>query len=392
MQAIIHSRYGPPDVLDLKDIDTPVITDEAVLVRVHAAAVGKGDWLTVQGLPYVARMRYGLPKPKHPVPGFDVAGRTEAVGSNVTRLQSGDAVFGWCDGSFAEYASVPEDQLVLKPSNLTFEQAAAVPISGFAALQALRDTGGVQPGQTVVVIGASGGVGSFAVQLAKAFGAEVTGVCSTKSLEMVRSIGADQVIDYTQEDFTRTGRRYDLILEMAGNRSLADLRRALTPKGTLVLVGGSGGRWFMGTGRTLRAVLVSPFVGQRLRSFLSKPRGADLVVLKDLIDAGKITPVIDRAFPLSETPEAIRYVGERSTTGKPSSPCEGWAAARFTIRCVMLRHRSWVLPSSAGPLTTAELRSLASRRQRGKENEHGEGPHRPRRLARRVHQWPERRR
>jgi NADPH:quinone reductase-like Zn-dependent oxidoreductase len=316
MQAIIHSRYGPPDVLDLKDIDTPVITDEAVLVRVHAAAVGKGDWLTVQGLPYVARMRYGLPKPKHPVPGFDVAGRIEAVGSNVTRLQSGDAVFGWCDGSFAEYASVPEDQLVLKPSNLTFEQAAAVPISGFAALQALRDTGGVQPGQTVVVIGASGGVGSFAVQLAKAFGAEVTGVCSTKSLEMVRSIGADQVIDYTQEDFTRTGRRYDLILEMAGNRSLADLRRALTPKGTLVLVGGSGGRWFMGTGRTLRAVLVSPFVGQRLRSFLSKPRGADLVVLKDLIDAGKITPVIDRAFPLSETPEAIRYVGERSTKGK----------------------------------------------------------------------------
>jgi NADPH:quinone reductase-like Zn-dependent oxidoreductase len=316
MQAIIHSRYGPPDVLDLKDIDTPVITDEAVLVRVHAAAVGKGDWLTVQGLPYVARMRYGLPKPKHPVPGFDVAGRIEAVGSNVTRLQSGDAVFGWCDGSFAEYASVPEDQLVLKPSNLTFEQAAAVPISGFAALQALRDTGGVQPGQTVVVIGASGGVGSFAVQLAKAFRAEVTGVCSTKSLEMVRSIGADQVIDYTQEDFTRTGRRYDLILEMAGNRSLADLRRALTPKGTLVLVGGSGGRWFMGTGRTLRAVLVSPFVGQRLRSFLSKPRGADLVVLKDLIDAGKITPVIDRAFPLSETPEAIRYVGERSTKGK----------------------------------------------------------------------------
>jgi NADPH:quinone reductase-like Zn-dependent oxidoreductase len=245
-----------------------------------------------------------------------VAGRIEAVGGNVTRLQPGDAVFGWCDGSFAEYASVPEDQLVLKPPNLTFEQAAAVPISGFAALQALRDTGGVQPGQQVVVIGASGGVGSFAVQLAKAFGAEVTGVCSTKSLEMVRSIGADQVIDYTQQDFTRTGRRYDLILEMAGNRSLADLRRALTPKGTLVLVGGSGGRWFMGTGRTLRAVLVSPFVGQRLRSFLSKPRGADLVVLKDLIDAGKITPVIDRAFPLSETPEAIRYVGERSTQGK----------------------------------------------------------------------------
>ena len=205
MQAILHSRYGPSDGLELNDIDQPVITDDAVLVRVHAAAVGKGDWLTVQGLPYVARMRYGLPKPKHPVPGFDVAGRVEAVGSNVTQLQPGDEVFGWCDGAFAEYASVPQGQLVLKPTNLTFEQAAAVPISGFAALQALRDTGGVQPGQQVVIIGASGGVGSFAVQIAKAFGAEVTGVCSTKSLDLVRSIGADHVIDYTQEDFTRTG-------------------------------------------------------------------------------------------------------------------------------------------------------------------------------------------
>jgi NADPH:quinone reductase-like Zn-dependent oxidoreductase len=316
MQAIIHSRYGPPDALQLNDIDTPVIGDDAVLVRVHAAAVGKGDWLTVQGLPYVARLRYGLPKPKHPVPGFDVAGRVEAVGSNASRLHPGDAVFGWCDGSFAEYASVPQGQLARKPANLTFEQAAAVPISGFAALQALRDTGAVQPGQKVVIIGASGGVGSFAVQLAKAFGAQVTGVCSTQSLEMVRSIGADQVIDYTQQDFTRTGQRYDLILEMAGNRSLADLRRALTPRGTLVLVGGSGGRWFMGTGRTLRAVLVSPSVGQRLRPFFSKPKGADLVVLKELIEAGKLIPVIDRTFPLSETAEAIRYVGEKSTQGK----------------------------------------------------------------------------
>jgi NADPH:quinone reductase-like Zn-dependent oxidoreductase len=218
--------------------------------------------------------------------------------------------------SFAEYASVPQCQLAQKPANLSFEQAAAVPISGFAALQALCDTGGVQPGQQVVVIGASGGVGSFAVQLAKAFGAQVTGVCSTYCVDLVRSIGADQVIDYTQQDFTRTGQRYDLILEMAGNRSLAELRRALTPKGTLVLVGGSGGRWFMGTGRTLRAVLVSPFVGQRLRSFLSKPRGEDLVVLQELLEAGKLTPVIDRTFPLSETAEAIRYVGERSTQGK----------------------------------------------------------------------------
>jgi NADPH:quinone reductase-like Zn-dependent oxidoreductase len=316
VKAIVHSRYGAPDVLELNDIDQPVVDHDAVLLRVHAAAVGKGDWLTVGGLPYVARMRYGLPKPKHPVPGFDVAGRIEAVGSNVTQLQPGDAVFGWCDGSFAEYASVPQGQLARKPTNLSFEQAAAVPISGFAALQALRDTGGVQPGQQVVIIGASGGVGSFAVQLAKAFGAEVTGVCSTKSVELVRSLGADHVIDYTKEDFTRSGQRYDLILEMDGNRSLADLRRALTPKGTLVLVGGSGGRWFMGIGRTLRAVVVSLFVRQRLRSFLSKPRGADLVVLKEFIEAGKVTPVIDRTFPLRETAEAIRYVGERSTQGK----------------------------------------------------------------------------
>jgi NADPH:quinone reductase-like Zn-dependent oxidoreductase len=316
MKAIVQDRYSDLDVLEFTDIDTPVVNADAVLVRVHAAAVGKGDWLTVKGLPYVARMRYGLPKPKHPVPGFDVAGRIEAVGSNVTQLQPGDEVFGWCDGSFAEYASVLQSQLVLKPANLTFEQAAAVPISGFAALQALRDTGGVQPGQRVVVVGASGGVGSFAVQLAKAFGAQVTGVCSTKSLDLVRSIGADHVIDYTQEDFTRTGQRYDLILEMAGNRSLTDLRRALTPKGTLVLVGGSGGRWFMGTGRTLRAVVTSPFVGQRLRSFFSKPKRADLVVLKELIEAGKLTPVIDRTFRLNAAPEASRYVGERSTQGK----------------------------------------------------------------------------
>jgi NADPH:quinone reductase-like Zn-dependent oxidoreductase len=200
MKAIVHSRYsryGPPDVLELNDIDKPVVNDDAVLVRVHAAAVGKGDWLTVRGLPYVARMRYGLPNPKHSVPGFDVAGRVEAAGSNVTQLQQGDEVFGWCDGSFAEYASVPQGQLARKPTNLSFEQAAAVPISGFAGLQALRDTGAVQPGQKVVIIGASGGVGSFAVQLAKAFGAEVTGVCSTKSIDMVRSIGADHVIDYT---------------------------------------------------------------------------------------------------------------------------------------------------------------------------------------------------
>jgi hypothetical protein len=206
MKAIVHSRYGAPDVLELKDIDKPVINDDAVLVRVHAAAVGKGDWLTVRGLPYIARMRYGLPKPKHPVPGFDVAGRIAAVGSNVTQLQPGDEVFGWCEGSFAEYASVPEGQLVLKPANLTFEQAAAVPISAFAALQALRDTGQVQPGQQVMIIGASGGVGSFAVQLAKAFGAEVTGVCSTKSVEIIdRGVQPDQSIYCSKESSVGDG-------------------------------------------------------------------------------------------------------------------------------------------------------------------------------------------
>ena len=319
MKAVVQDRYGGPEMLEFRDIDQPVPADTEVLIKVRAAGVHRGDWHVMTGLPYMIRLvvpTLGPRAPKVPVLGMDVAGRVEAVGSNVTRPQPGDEVFGWCDGAFAEYASVPQSQLAPKPTNLTFEQAAAVPISGFAALQALRDTGGVQPGQTVVIIGASGGVGSFAVQLAKAFGAEVTGVCSTKSVDLVRSIGADHVIDYTQQDFTRTGQRYDLILEMAGNRALADLRRALTAKGTLVLVGGSGGRWFMGTGRTLRAVALSPFVGQRLRSFFSKPRGADLVVLQKLLEAGKLTPVIDRTFPLSETPEAIRYVGERSTQGK----------------------------------------------------------------------------
>jgi NADPH:quinone reductase-like Zn-dependent oxidoreductase len=226
--------YGPrssltPNAGRASDIEVPSVDDDAVLVRVHAAAVGKGDWLTVRGLPYIARMRYGLLQPKHRVPGFDVAGRIEMVGSNVRHLRSGEEVFGWCNGSLAEYALVPEDQLAAKPANLALEQAATVPISAFAALQALRDTGRVKRGQSVVIVGASGGVGSFAVQLAKAFGAEVTGVCSSGSVDLVRSIGADHVIDYSQQDFTRSGQQYDLILEMAGNRPLSDLRRALSP-------------------------------------------------------------------------------------------------------------------------------------------------------------------
>jgi NADPH:quinone reductase-like Zn-dependent oxidoreductase len=293
-----------------------VVTDDAVLVQVHAAAVGKGDWLTVQGLPYVARLRYGLPKPKHPVPGFDVAGRIEAVGPNVTLLQPGDAVFGWSDGSFAQYASVPQGQLVLKPGNLTFEQAAAVPISGLAALQALRDTGEVQPGQQVVVIGASAGVGSFAVQLAKAFGAKVTGVCSTKSADLVQSIGADHVIDYTQQDFTPS---WATLRPDPGDgwepfpgRSPA---RPHSQGDT-----GAGGRigWPVVHGDRPHPPS-RPGVPVRRPAaalVLVQAKGSDLVVLKELLEAGKLTPVIDQTFPLSETAEAIRYVGERSTQGK----------------------------------------------------------------------------
>ena len=317
MQAIVHSRYGPPDALELKDIDTPVVTDDQVLVRVHAAAVGKGDWLTVQGLPYVARLRYGLPNPKHPVPGFDVAGRIEAVGSHVTQLQPGAAVFGWCDGSFAEYASVPQGQLVGKPANLSFEQAAAVPISGFAALQALRDVGQVQAGQRVLVLGAAGGVGSYAVQLAKAFGARVTGVASTRQLELVRSLGADDVVDYTREDVTDGSRHWDLVIDTGGHRPLSRLRRALTPRGTLVIVGSEGrGRWLGGFDRNPPgggAVTVrGPAAGDA--ELQDAPgRSPDPA---ELLEAGKVTPAVSATYPLAEVPEAIRQLVEGHRGGK----------------------------------------------------------------------------
>jgi len=317
MKAIVQYEYGSPDVLELKEFDKPVVKDNEVLVGVHAAGVHIGDWLVMRGLPCLIRlMGYGLLKPKNSVPGLEVAGHVEAVGKNVTQFQPGDEVFGWCTGAFAEYVSVSEDALALKPANLTFEQAAAVPISAFTALQALRDKGQVQPGQNVLIIGASGGVGTFAVQIAKSYGAEVTGVCSTKNVDMVRSIGADHVIDYTQEDITQSGQRYGLILDTAGNRSLSHLRRALTPRGTLVIVGGSGGRWLMGSGRTVRALVLSPFVSQRLRPFMSTENKEDLVVLKELIESGKVTPVIDRTYGLSEVPESIGYVGERHARGK----------------------------------------------------------------------------
>ena len=317
MKAIVYYKYGAPvDVLKLQDVDKPVIKDDEVLVRVQAASIHAGDWLMVRGQPYIARPAFGLLKPKDPVAGTDVAGHVEAVGKNVKQLQPGDEVFGWCKGAFAEYACAGEDQFVLKPANLTFEQAAAVPTSAFTALQALRDPGKVQPGQKVLIIGASGGVGTFAVQIAKTFGAEVTGVCSTRNVDRIRSIGADHVIDYTQEDITKSGERYDLILDMAGNRSLSEERRMLNPKGTLVLVGGRGGPWLMGTGRTIRALMLSPFVGQRMPFFISLRNKEDLAVLKELIEAGKITPVIDKTYPLSETPEAVAYVDEGHARGK----------------------------------------------------------------------------
>jgi NADPH:quinone reductase-like Zn-dependent oxidoreductase len=319
MKAVVQDRYGDVDVLDFRDIARPVPKDNEVLLRVHAAGLHRGDWHVMTGLPYLIRAvvpTLGLRKPKVPVLGMDVAGRVEAVGPNVTRFRPGDAVFGWADGSFAEYAIAPEDQLAAKPANLGFEQAAVVPISGFAALQGLRDVGGIQPGQDVLVIGAAGGVGSYAVQLAKAFGAEVTGVASTNQADLVRSLGADQVIDYTREDVTDGTRHWDLILDCAGRRTLSRLRRALTPKGTLVIVGGEGGgRWLGGFDRNLRAVALSRLVGQRLRMLSSKPRLEDLQVLRELLEAGKLSPVIGQTYPLGETREAIRKMVEGQGRG-----------------------------------------------------------------------------
>ena len=321
MKAIVQDRYGSTDVLELREIDRPVPTDNEVLVRVHAAGLHRGDWHVMTGLPYMIRLvvpSLGLRRPKVPVRGMDVAGTVAAVGKDVTRFQPGDAVFGWCDGSFAEYANVPQDQLAAKPAILSFEQAAVVPISGFAALQGLRDVGEIQAGQRVLVIGAAGGVGSFAVQLAKAFGAQVTGVASTSQLELVRSIGADEVIDYTRPDVTDGTRQFDLILDCAGRRTLSQLRRALTPNGTLVIVGGEGGgRWMGGFLRNLLAPVLSRFVGQRLRMLASKERPEDLRTLRELLEAAKVTPVIDRTYPLREVPEAFRQLVEgRGRGGK----------------------------------------------------------------------------
>ncbi len=318
MKAITQDEYGTPgDVLRLQEMEKPTIGDDDVLVRVQATGIHIGDWLVTTGLPYLIRlMGYGLRKPKTNVPGTEFAGSVEAVGKNVKQFQPGDEVFGFGTGGFAEYASVSQDALVIKPANVTFEQAAAVPVSGFTALQALRDQANVQPGQKVLIIGASGGVGTYAVQIAKAFGAEVTGVCSTRNVDMVRSIGADHVIDYTKENIAESGQRYDVILDMAGNRSISELRGALTREGTLVIVGGTGGRFLMGFGRTLRGVALSPFVSQNLRQFMSSTNKDDLVVLKELIEDEKVMPVVDRTFPLEDTAEALSYVGQRHARGK----------------------------------------------------------------------------
>ncbi len=319
MKAIVQNGYGSPDdVLELKEIDKPVLKDDDVLVRVHAASIHVGDWVAVRGVPYVMRPVTGLLGPRNSVPGDDIAGKVAAVGENVKQLRPGDEVFGWCKGALAEYASANEDNFALKPANVTFEQAAAVGTSAFAALQAIRDQGKVQPGQKVLINGATGGVGTFSVQIAKAFGADVTGVCSTRNVDLVRSIGADHVIDYTQEDFTQGGQRYDFILDNVANHSLSDLRRALTPQGTLQPNGGghSSGRWIGPMGSVVKALVLSLFVGQQKRPFISLPNKKDLATLGELVESGKVTPVIDRTYPLSETAEAIAYLGQGHARGK----------------------------------------------------------------------------
>ncbi len=318
MKAIVRERYGSPDVLELKDVDRPAVDDDGVLVRVRAASVNAYDWHMMRGLPFLLRMSEGLRKPKRSAMGVDVAGQVEAVGKNVTHLRPGDQVFGARAGSLAEYVrGGPKSFLVPMPAGLSFERAAAVPMAGVTALQGLRDKGQLKPGQRVLINGAAGGVGTFAVQIAKAFGAHVTAVCSTRNVDMVRSLGADQVIDYTREDFTRSGQRYDLILDVAASRSLSDCRRVLRSTGILVIVGAPDGRR-MGpiVARLLAAIVLSRFASQKMLPFLAKNSKEDLIVLKDLIEAGKVTPVIDRTYPLSETPAAIRYLEEGHARGK----------------------------------------------------------------------------
>ena len=320
MQAIVQRRYGatPEDVLRLEQIVSPAMDDDEVLVRVRAAGVDRGTVHLMTGTPYLMRiLGFGLRAPKNAVPGWAVAGTVEAVGKKVTGLEPGDEVFGTCRGSFAQYAAARAGWLVPKPASLTFEQAAAMPGSATTALQALRDKAKLLPGQHVLIIGASGGVGTFAVQLAKAFGAEVTGACRTGKTDLVRALGADHVLDYTREDITAGRHRYDVIIDIGGNRPLAHLRRALTPKGTLVITGGENGDALLGgIGRNLRAQLLSPFVSQKLTAFIARQRRADLVTVRDMAHSGAVTPAIDRSYPLSQAAAAVRHLADGHARGK----------------------------------------------------------------------------
>jgi NADPH:quinone reductase-like Zn-dependent oxidoreductase len=316
MKAIVQDEYGSADALRFEDVEAPVAGQGEVLLRVRAASAFIGDWHVMTGTPYAIRLVSGLRSPKQRVRGQDVAGTVEALGEDVTGFLVGDEVFGVGVGTFAEYATARTDRLAPKPTNLSFEEAATVPTTGCTALQGLRDVGHVRSGQTVLVIGAAGGVGSFAVQIAKAFGAHVTGVSSTSKVELVRSIGADEVIDYTREDIVDGKRRFDVIFDTAGNREASYLRGALTPKGTLVLAGGEGGGRWLGMGRVMRAKAVSPFVGQKMTNYLARPKADDLHVLKDLIEAGKLKPLIGATYPLSDVPDAMSELGMGHGRGK----------------------------------------------------------------------------
>jgi 2-desacetyl-2-hydroxyethyl bacteriochlorophyllide A dehydrogenase len=315
MKAIVWTKYGPPDVLQFKEVEKPVPMDGEILVKIHAASVNALDWHRMRASPFFVRLGEGLRKPKDPRLGADLAGRVEAVGNNVTQFQPGDEVFGAGTGSFAEYAAVPENTVALKPTTSSFEEAAAIPVAAITALQGLRDKGQIHSGQKVLVNGASGGVGTFAVQIAKSFGAEVTGVCSTRNLDLVRSIGADHVIDYTQEDFTTNGQHYDLIYDAVGNRSVSDYKRALNPKGTCVIAG------FQNLPRLFEHGVLGPWrskTGDKKVGLMgiAKMNQKDLVFVKELVEAGKVVPVIDRRYPLSETAEALRYLEEGHARGK----------------------------------------------------------------------------
>ena len=318
MKAAVHDKYGSPEILELRDIPKPAVKDDGVLVRVRAASVNPPDWAGVHGVPYIVRLAFGLRRPKVPVRGTDLAGTVVSVGKKVTRLRVGDEVFGRGVGAFAEYAVAPEEHLVPKPANITFEQAAAVPMSGLTALQALRDSGGIRPGQKVLIVGAGGGIGTFAVQIAKSYGVHVTGVCSTSKQELVRSLGADDVIDYTRADFTQGEGRYDLILDNVLRHTLSALLRVLHRDGTLVPNGGQFyKRWFASTGVLLiKAPLLSLFVPQRIRVCTERPGQKDLLALNALMESGKLSPVVGRTYALDKTGDAISYFGEGHARGK----------------------------------------------------------------------------